>query len=223
MFSRARLQGGSPEYDSYYHAHPEHLEPDNAFRQNPGCFEPGAAFYDPVLASSPQGGFFLTESLREAVDGPISPQKTDRTPEQFTQFVKNNAKYYGAVEVGICELQSYHIYSHIGRGSGIYGSPITLDHHFAIAFTVEMASEMINAAPQMPAVMESARQYAEAGKIAIMLAAAIRFLGYPARAHIDGNYRVIAPLVAKDAGLGEIGRMGLLMTPNLGRASVWQW
>ncbi len=75
---------------------------------------------------------------------------------------------------------------------------------------------MINAAPRMPAVMESARQYAESGKIAVILAAAIRNLGYPARAHIDSNYRVIAPLVAKDAGLGEIGRMGLLMTPRLG-------
>jgi epoxyqueuosine reductase QueG len=41
-------------------------------------------------------------------------------------------------------------------------------------------------------------------------------MGFPARAHTDGNYRVIAPLVARDAGLGEIGRMGLLMTPRLG-------
>ena len=44
----------------------------------------------------------------------------------------------------------------------------------------------------------------------------IRSMGYPALAHIDGNYRVVAPLVARDAGLGEIGRMGLLMTPELG-------
>jgi len=41
-------------------------------------------------------------------------------------------------------------------------------------------------------------------------------MGFEARAHIDGNYRVIAPLVARDAGLGEIGRMGLLMTPKQG-------
>jgi ferredoxin len=33
---------------------------------------------------------------------------------------------------------------------------------------------------------------------------------------MDGNYRVVCPLVARDAGLGEIGRMGLLMTPELG-------
>jgi epoxyqueuosine reductase QueG len=65
-------------------------------------------------------------------------------------------------------------------------------------------------------VAESARQYVESAKIAVQIASMIRGLGYPARAHIDGNYRVIAPLVARDAGLGEIGRIGILMTPRLG-------
>lgn len=64
--------------------------------------------------------------------------------------------------------------------------------------------------------MESARQYLNAGVIAVNLAELVRRLGYRARAHIDGNYRVICPLVARDAGLGELGRMGLLMTPKLG-------
>jgi ferredoxin len=71
-------------------------------------------------------------------------------------------------------------------------------------------------APEAPVVLESARQYVEAAKIAITLGYFIRSQGYPARAHIDGNYRVIAPLVARDAGLGEIGRIGILMTPELG-------
>lgn len=48
------------------------------------------------------------------------------------------------------------------------------------------------------------------------MATFIRNLGYEARAHIDGNYEVVCPLVARDAGLGELGRMGLLMTPRLG-------
>jgi reductive dehalogenase len=64
--------------------------------------------------------------------------------------------------------------------------------------------------------MESAQQYLEAGAIAVQLAAFVRRLGYEAEAHIDANYKVICPLVARDAGLGEIGRMGLLMTPQLG-------
>jgi len=65
-------------------------------------------------------------------------------------------------------------------------------------------------------VMESARQYMKAAVIATDLAMFLRKMGYAARAHIDGNYRVVCPLVARDAGLGEIGRMGLLMTPELG-------
>jgi reductive dehalogenase len=79
-----------------------------------------------------------------------------------------------------------------------------------------MDHRLVGTAPYAPTVMESARQYVEAAKIAIQVASFIRSLGYPARAHIDGNYRVIAPLVARDAGLGGIGRMGLLMTPSLG-------
>jgi ferredoxin len=216
MFARARLEPDTPRYAAYYLDHPEHLAPDEAFRAKPGLLAEGAAFYDPLLAASPKASFFLTDALWDKVDGPVAPKATNRTPDNLTRFVKGLAAYHGALDCGICELQPYHLYSHIGRGSGEYGAPIDLNHRYAIAFTVEMDHAMINAAPRMPAVMESARQYVEAGKIAVILAAAIRELGYPARAHIDGNYRVIAPLVAKDAGLGEIGRMGLLMTPRLG-------
>jgi ferredoxin len=216
IFARARLVPSSSEYDAYYQDHPEHQTLDDTFRANPGLLDPGARFYDDLLASSPEGSFFLTEALREAVDGSVATPRVDRPPKDMTDFIKGLAACHGALDVGICELQPYHIYSHIGRGSGTYGAPITLDHRYAIAITVEMEHAMLNSAPRMPTVMESARQYAVSAQIAVILAAAIRALGYPARAHIDGNYRVIAPLVAKESGLGEIGRMGLLMTPRLG-------
>ena len=130
--------------------------------------------------------------------------------------LKDLARRFGACDAGVTELQPYHVYSHVGRGTGVWGQPVKLDHRWAIAFTVEMDHETMRMAPAAPVVAESARQYVESAKIAIQLAALIRSLGYPARAHIDGNYRVIAPLVARDAGLGEIGRMGILMTPRLG-------
>ncbi len=38
----------------------------------------------------------------------------------------------------------------------------------------------------------------------------------PGTERFDAHFRVVCPLVARDAGLGEIGRMGLLMTPELG-------
>ena len=216
IFARARLQPGSAEYQSYYQDHPEHQDPDDVFRGNPGLLDPAARFYSQLPASSPEGSFFLTEALRDAVDGRIAPHRVEHPPNDMTTFIKGLAAYHGALDVGICKLQPYHIYSRIGRGSGTYGAPITLEHRYAIALTVEMDHAMLNSAPRMPTVMESTRQYARSAQIAVILAAAIRSIGYPARAHIDGNYRVIAPLVAKDAGLGEIGRMGLLMTPRLG-------
>jgi ferredoxin len=134
----------------------------------------------------------------------------------MTSYLKNLARYYGALDVGITELKPYHVYTHIGRGSGIYGAPISIEHSFALAFTVEMDFHMLGPSPAPQVVMESGKQYVEAARIAVQLANAIRYLGYSARAHIDGNYRVIAPLVARDAGLGEIGRMGLIMTPKQG-------
>jgi hypothetical protein len=79
-----------------------------------------------------------------------------------------------------------------------------------------MDHALVGTEPDAPTTLETAKEYAVATQIAVQFAAFIRALGYPARAHIDGIYRVIAPLVARDAGLGEIGRMGILITPELG-------
>jgi len=216
IFARARLEPGTHLYESYYRDHPQQKTQDDASREQTGLLSPDSRFMDPVHRASAEGSFSLTGALRDAVDGPISTDRTQSSGEDFTKIVKKLAKYYGALDCGITDLKPAHIYSHIGRGTGKYGDKVTLDHQYAIAFTVEMDFEMTSYGPYAPVVMESARQYVESARVSIQLAAAIRDLGYPARAHIDGNYRVIAPLVARDAGLGEIGRMGLLMTPFQG-------
>ncbi len=216
VFARSRLVPGSQEYKAYYALRPENLARDKKFRALPGLLSPKAHEADPLLFPSAKASFEVTEALREAVDGPVASRKIYRTPEVFTTYIKGLALHLGAINVGITELQPGHVYSHIGRGTGIYGTPIDLTHRFAIAFTVEMDYRMMGRAPAAPVVLESARKYVEGAVIAIQLSNFARRLGYPARAHIDGNYRVIAPLVARDAGLGEIGRMGILMTPNLG-------
>ena len=216
MFARARLVPGSPQYEVYYKMRPDNQAGDDKTRALPGLLSLDAREAVPLAFASAEASFSLTEALREEVDGPLAPARSEYPAGQMTSYIKGLARYYGAYTVGIAELRPYHVYSHIGRGSGEYGAPITLDHRYAIAFTVEMDHAMMGPAPQAPVVMESARQYVAAAKVALQLGYLIRGLGYPARAHIDGNYRVIAPLVARDAGLGEIGRMGLLMTPELG-------
>jgi ferredoxin len=216
MFARARLVPGSPEYQAYYEMRPENKTGDDLTRSKPGLLSLKAAFADPFLFASPEASFALTGALRQAVDGPVSSVRYTLPVGDMTRYVKDLAVYYGALEVGIAGLEPCHVYSHVGRGSGVYGAPIPLEHPYAIAFTVEMDFQMIGANPAAPGVMESAKEYVEAARVAVQLAAAIRYWGYSARAHIDGDYRVIAPLVARDAGLGEIGRMGLLMTPRQG-------
>ncbi len=216
IFARARLEPGTETYRQYYQTHPEYQKIDDTSRRQPGLLDPGARLTDPLHSAATAASFALTEALREAVDGPLALDQTQGSPQDFTQTVKKLARYYGALDCGIAILQPAHIYSHIGRGSGTYGEAINLSHRFGIAFTVEMNPTMVRAAPYPPLTMESGKQYVEAARVAVQLAAAIRELGYPARAHIDGNYRVIAPLVARSAGLGEIGRMGLLLTPRQG-------
>jgi len=216
MFARARLKPDSPEYDSYYAAHPEHKVDDEHTRLMPGLLSMKAKFAERLPFASTDASFFLTHALRDAVDGTHRLNGENFAPHQMTKSIKALAKFYGALDVGITALEPYHVYSHIGRGSGEYGDPIPLEHHFAIAFSVEMDFDMVGTAPKAAITMETGKQYVEAARIAVQLAKAIRDLGYPARAHIDGNYRVIAPLVARDAGLGEIGRMSLLMTPKQG-------
>ncbi|UCF68828.1 MAG: hypothetical protein JSV80_05950 [Acidobacteriota bacterium] len=214
MFARARLKPGSPEYASYYAMRPENKAKDDRTRALPGLLSPDAQMAEFVAFASANACFEMTKAMREMVDGPVSDQPREGSVSASTELVKRLALHYGARSVGVAKVRPYHVYSHVGRGTGIYGEPIILDHEFAIAFTVEMNYDVMRSAPAAPVVAESARQYVESAKIAVQLAEVIRSIGYPARAHIDGNYRVIAPLVALDAGLGEIGRMGLLMTPR---------
>jgi ferredoxin len=216
MFARGRLRPGTPEYESYYRMRPEHRAGDDHTRSLPGLLSDEAELAEPVAFATARACFDFTEAVRQHVDGPVAAEPVERSPEAWTSLVKELVLSLGAVDVGVAEVRPFHVYTHVGRGSGGYGEPIELGHRWAVAFTVEMDHRRVSFAPRAPVVEESARQYAEGARIALVVASWIRRLGYPARAHIDGNYRVIAPLVARDAGLGEIGRMGLLMTPRLG-------
>jgi len=216
MFARGRLVPGSAAYESYYSMRPENKTGDDNTRALPGLLSEEAQLAEPLAFAAAKASFDLTEAMREHVDGEVAPQRVERSPEIWTAAIKELALSHGALAAGVTELRPYHLYTHVGRGTGTYGEPVSLDHRWALAFSVEMDHRRVSHAPGAPVVVESARQYVEGAKIALILASWIRRLGYPARAHTDGNYRVIAPLVARDAGLGEIGRMGLLMTPRLG-------
>jgi len=215
MFSRNELKKDTEKYQKYYNKYPEKQLIDDNIKSNPGLLNTKATSHHPAMFFSSKASFFAVDALKQKVDGDIAETQYAFAEKDITNYIKKWAKKLGAMEVGVTELRDYHSYSYRGR-KGNYNKEVTLNNKFAIAFSVEMDFDNVRSGPLAPIVMESAQQYMESGAIAVQLAEFIRSLGYPARAHIDGNYEVVCPLVAKDAGLGEIGRMGLLMTPKHG-------
>lgn len=215
MFSRMALQSGTERYNEYYSKNQEIEKKDLLFRANAGLLQKGSLLYKQGMMGASTTNFRVIDHLQPLAEGHTASIQKQDSAENFTRFVLAWAKKIGAKEIGITKLNPSHLYSHKGRGAK-YGQPVTCNHSFAIVFTVEMDWEMVSAAPNAPIVMESSQQYLRAATIAVQLAEWIRTMGFEARAHIDANYEVICPLVARDAGLGEIGRMGLLITRNLG-------
>ena len=214
VLSRRLLKPGTAEYDRYYQQNPQYKAADDRSRNAPGLLDEKAHYYDPGTFAAAKANFEVIEFLGALTHGrPGKRLKTD--PEHSSRFIKKWIEGTGAHKVGFSPLHDYHLYSHKGRGKRS-GEALEKVHSHAIALTVEMSHRMMQSAPQGTSVMESSEQYLRSGILALKLAAWIRELGFEATAHIDGNYEVICPLVAVDAGLGTIGRMGLLMTPDLG-------
>ncbi len=220
IFSRMGLQPGTPQYAEYYSRRPELEEVDARLRSMPELGTPGGRFFDPLATPLATACF---DVLREA--GKLTEEISSLGPKQETpdlaHLVKGMARYLGAKLVGIAELDLVFVYSHRGRRPEHYGEPVQLPHRYAIVIGVEMDSRMVNRAPAAPTLMESAREYVEAAKVALILARYLRLLGFSAQAHIDANYRVMVVPLAWKAGLGELGRFNYLITPQLGPRVRW--
>ncbi|MEN8201552.1 MAG: 4Fe-4S dicluster domain-containing protein [Bacteroidota bacterium] len=215
VLSRRLLTPGTKSYDSYYAEHPDFREADERSRKAPGLLDEKARYYEPGTFAASKANFQLIDFLGNLTHGSISGSRKEISPQKASNFITHWMKQTGAHSVGITKLRDYHLYSHKGRGP-LSGHSIELKHKHAIAITVEMKHRMMQSAPEGTSVMESSEQYLQSGVLALKLASWIRESGYEATAHIDGNYDLICPLVAVDAGLGTLGRMGLLMTPDLG-------
>jgi reductive dehalogenase len=215
MFARNTLEPGTERFDAHYREFPEHREADDKWRARPGLLGKDARHHHGRLFAAAESGYATMEALHALVDGDPSPRAGEEDPAALTRFLHGWLKTIGASSSGVTVMRPEHWYTVTGRRAP-YGVPAELPHAHALAFTVEMDKDMLDRAPKGPVIAETTQQYLNAAVTAVQVALFLRSRGFSARAHIDANYRVVCPLVARDAGLGEIGRMGLLMTPNLG-------
>ena len=79
-----------------------------------------------------------------------------------------------------------------------------------------MGYEQVSTAPHTPAVAESITQYCKGEFISTILAQWFSLMGYRARAQHFVHYDHLMVPLAVDAGLGELGRQGYLISPTFG-------
>jgi ferredoxin len=215
--SRNTLEPGTPEYAEFYARHPEWESVDaktrEISRQHVGHPLDGLFLGAEVMSVARRG-------MEEMVDGPVAEHKFELTPQRASEKLKGFACHLGADLVRTGPLNPAFIYSHIGKTwndpARKHGAPIALAHRHAISIAVALDPAIHKSGPVLAMTTEVMSAYNKLATIATILAAYIRSLGYPARAHVVSNYQVLCVPIAIEAGMGELGRHGIMMTKELG-------
>lgn len=216
MFSRVNYEKGSEIYEDYYKRNPDKKAVDDSIRTRPRLCDEDTMTYSALNSPMASCAFDFLSDIRHLCEGSVNPIKVEGNRKIITKRIKGFAKHYGAKLVGITDLKDYHFYTHRGRHAEVYGEEVKCDHKYGIVFAVEMDTDMINRGPMIAEVIETSKCYVDAAVIGMVLSYYIRSLGYEARNHMDANYLLMPVLVAKDAGLGEIGRNNLLTNKEFG-------
>ena len=211
MFARNNLQHHPKLMKKYYALHPENESTDRQIHQKPEFGEKEQVYHDKYTAPCYEAAFEYLEKSIPLSTGAMTKQKMSIDPIQFCKTITDTSKFYGASDIGFLKLKSHHFYSHKGRHAEKWGNKTDQTHKTAIVIVIPMRVEMIKKGPTSCVIQESAQKYVEAAKISNILAGYIRNFGYEARAHNDGNYDTLCVPIAVEAGLGELGRMGILM------------
>jgi reductive dehalogenase len=148
--------------------------------------------------------------------GRFEPALRDRAPylpdlTLMSQQVKDTARTFGADLVGIGKLDRRWVYSHNREGRAI-DIPPEIGH--AIVMAVKMDEGGIMETPTFRAGTATGVGYSRMAFAIACMAEFLRNLGY--RALPMGNDSALSIPLAIDAGLGELGRNGLLITPEYG-------
>ena len=137
-------------------------------------------------------------------DGPVAPERrTIDDPATITAEIRAKAKELGADLVGCCEL-----------------TPVMVDMDFDMphrnAIALVLHEDYANVLKGSRAIeAETYSVYVRLAEMATELAAYIRAMGWPAWAHHNGATQIMAIPTMIECGIGELGRHGSLINPDL--------
>ena len=171
--------------------------------------------YENFPDHSPQD--YIPEVIRNRPPDPISPS-------DLSIYVKRAAKFLGASKVGITKIDERWIYKNEVR---LYSTSVQekqqeqfpelklpKDVTHAIVMAIEMDPDGINCAPTFLEFASAGLGYSKMSFLIACLAQFIRNLGYKGLPCANGT-GLSVPL-AIDAGLGALGRIGVLLTKEFG-------
>lgn len=168
----------------------------------------------------------------------VEPEEV-KSPEAATRFIKKIARIFGATETGVTELDRHWVYSHwwsryteengkimfsdemdepdkykepTEQPNGTRVIPVGMTNVIVLGF--ERGYEGIGTSPDSVAGCETGLGYSKMTFTTPLLAEFIRNVGY--NAIPMGNDTALSIPLAIDAGLGQLGRNGLLVNPKHG-------
>jgi hypothetical protein len=150
-------------------------------------------------------------NANSVMEKPVLDRFVVKNTSKMSITIKNTAKFFGAIKVGITLVNDKWIYSKDMDNKIVR---IPKKFKYAIVMTVKMDGELIKTSPTFPACIATGFAYSKMAILVSCMAEFIRNLGY--NAIPMGNDTALSIPLAIDAGLGEMGRNGLLITPEYG-------
>ncbi|MFX0028576.1 MAG: hypothetical protein ACFE8B_05170 [Candidatus Hermodarchaeota archaeon] len=149
------------------------------------------------------------QEARKTKYGNEKNTQTEITPEFWEEFEKKS-KELGIDLVGYTPIIEDFIFYNLK----VFGKN-------AIVLGMEMVWDEIKTAPSINCSIEAFRVYSELGNITIQLTEYLKEKGYKSEAHHPFGGKFLFPPHAVAAGLGIMGRNGLVITPEFGPRQRW--
>jgi epoxyqueuosine reductase len=195
--------------------------------------EPGYSLRDVALYSSHGvrvGRSFLGPQKASTPEERGVP-KWSGTPEEAARMLRVALRHFGAAHVGFTELNEQTrklVYSHDPDGKELIFTAnsvasetddaryIPMKAKWVVAYTIRMSTETLKRAPTPVGAQTTSLAYNRSENIQAQLQEFLRGLGYQGLGESSTNALTIAPAFAVLSGLGEMGRMNRLVTPEFG-------
>ena len=211
------MEPGTERYNRYYEGHPEKKAIDDELRSA----QPGKFSHAMPEAPMVETTFALITRLRDFVRGfegeyqaPVHLKEAISSSD-LTAYLKKILAAYGAVVSGGTITDEECAYSVRGRGER-YGRQNNELLPYTMVYAMEMSVEEMRTAPGIREAAEVAGTYLRVAVPGLVIASYLRGLGYNAVCHMDGESELVLPPIAARAGIGQIGRHGLIVNKKYG-------